>query len=421
MRSTHIRAVTAMFTGMVVLALTGSALAQLPATAKCEAGKIKCANGFWTGLLGCQSKDSGKPDITALNACYAKSQTKYDGGAVPSKGCFAKLELKPPCLTTGDSSLIDSLITSSGGPVIQTTLALDPTYGPPSTLSKCAASKKKCVTNLVKGLLGCYGKNATKPDPVLTSACVLKAQTKFTGGADPTKGCFQKLEAKTPNDCLTTADSATLLASTQSYVNNLVATLECGNGRVDAGETCDDGNQTCGDGCSATCKTEACGNNTVDCGETCDDGNTNNFDNCPSDCVIDACTPNSGSSQLTTVNFATSGGAQVAGIVVFVDYAESKVSIPGSGGTPPVPSHITGNPSGTTAVPNDLDHALRVVVTENAPFTTMPVGQLFRVNYETCQGAPAPTAGDFTCTVISASNQFGADVTANVTCSVTVP
>jgi cysteine-rich repeat protein len=421
MSRTGIRAVSAVLGGVALLAITGSAGAQvIPPTAKCEGGKLKCATTFWTGLLGCQSKDSGKPDATALAACEAKSQTKYDGGeATPEKGCFAKLEAKPPCLTIGDSGLVDSLITSSQGPVIQTVLSVDPNF-PPSTLSKCASSQQKCVTNLVKGLLGCYSKNATKPDPVKTPACVQKALDKFTGGADPTKGCFQKIEAKMPNDCQTTGHSADLLAATQNYVNNLVATLECGNHRIDAGETCDDGNQTCGDGCSSTCKTEACGNNTVDCGETCDDGNTSNLDNCPSNCVIAACTPNSGSSQFATVNFATSGPA-VAGIVVFVDYPEGLVSIPGSGGTPPVPSHVSGNPAGTSAVPNDLDHALRAVVTENTPGATMPAGQLFRINFETCQGAPAPTAGQFTCTVLSASNNAGGDITANVTCSVSVP
>src|SRR5690242_18073018 len=30
----------------------------------------------------------------------------------------------------------------------------------------------------------------------------------------------------------------------------------CGNGQIDPGEQCDDGNTTSGDGCSATCQTE---------------------------------------------------------------------------------------------------------------------------------------------------------------------
>jgi cysteine-rich repeat protein len=65
----------------------------------------------------------------------------------------------------------------------------------------------------------------------------------------------------------------------------------CGDGTVDAGEQCDDGNTTNGDGCSSTCQTEpppppppACGDGTVDAGEQCDDGNTANGDGCSSTC-----------------------------------------------------------------------------------------------------------------------------------------
>ncbi len=61
----------------------------------------------------------------------------------------------------------------------------------------------------------------------------------------------------------------------------------CGNGALEAGETCDDGNTQNGDGCSATCDTEAivppapvpvpepvCGNGVKEGAEICDDGNT---------------------------------------------------------------------------------------------------------------------------------------------------
>ncbi|HLC46151.1 MAG TPA: DUF4215 domain-containing protein [Candidatus Nanoarchaeia archaeon] len=49
----------------------------------------------------------------------------------------------------------------------------------------------------------------------------------------------------------------------------------CGNGQVQNPETCDDGNTVSGDGCSATCATEAatpavCGNNKVESTEVCD-------------------------------------------------------------------------------------------------------------------------------------------------------
>jgi cysteine-rich repeat protein len=45
----------------------------------------------------------------------------------------------------------------------------------------------------------------------------------------------------------------------------------CGNGFVDAGEQCDDGNIVDGDGCSAACEIESiCGNNAIESGEQCD-------------------------------------------------------------------------------------------------------------------------------------------------------
>lgn len=64
----------------------------------------------------------------------------------------------------------------------------------------------------------------------------------------------------------------------------------CGNGMLEpvAREECDDGNTTSGDGCSATCQLEpvgaSCGDSTVDPGETCDDGNTTNGDACNPTC-----------------------------------------------------------------------------------------------------------------------------------------
>jgi hypothetical protein len=46
----------------------------------------------------------------------------------------------------------------------------------------------------VKGFLGSYNKAAGKNLSV-DSLCIQKAQDKYTGGPDPTKGCCAKLEA----------------------------------------------------------------------------------------------------------------------------------------------------------------------------------------------------------------------------------
>src|SRR3990172_2900972 len=62
----------------------------------------------------------------------------------------------------------------------------------------------------------------------------------------------------------------------------------CGNGTLDPGEMCDDGNTVAGDGCAANCSREAyCGDGATGGAEVCDDGNNRSGDGCRSDCGSD--------------------------------------------------------------------------------------------------------------------------------------
>ncbi len=62
----------------------------------------------------------------------------------------------------------------------------------------------------------------------------------------------------------------------------------CGNGFLEAGEVCDDGNNFSGDGCNAVCSsTEICGNGVIDLSESCDDGNTDRGDGCDDICRVE--------------------------------------------------------------------------------------------------------------------------------------
>lgn len=65
----------------------------------------------------------------------------------------------------------------------------------------------------------------------------------------------------------------------------------CGNGQIDPGEQCDDGNIIDGDRCSSLCRNEICGNGVVDgsAGETCDDNNATGGDGCSEICTIEVC------------------------------------------------------------------------------------------------------------------------------------
>lgn len=70
---------------------------------------------------------------------------------------------------------------------------------------------------------------------------------------------------------------------------NCKAAGTCGDGKLDPGEECDDGNRIDGDGCSANCSKEGssaakCGNGIVEAGEECDDGNVVDNDGCSSSC-----------------------------------------------------------------------------------------------------------------------------------------
>ncbi|MEE9293479.1 MAG: DUF4215 domain-containing protein [Phycisphaerae bacterium] len=70
----------------------------------------------------------------------------------------------------------------------------------------------------------------------------------------------------------------------------------CGNGTVEAGEQCDDGNLDNGDGCAATC-TDECGDGIQDTDpsdaagytEECDDSNTVGGDGCDENCISEIC------------------------------------------------------------------------------------------------------------------------------------
>ena len=63
----------------------------------------------------------------------------------------------------------------------------------------------------------------------------------------------------------------------------------CGNGVVDPGERCDDGNDANDDDCTNTCQLPRCGDGVRQADEECDDGNSNEDDSCGSHCAIPAC------------------------------------------------------------------------------------------------------------------------------------
>ncbi len=87
----------------------------------------------------------------------------------------------------------------------------------------------------------------------------------------------------------------------------------CGNGVIEAGEDCDDGNNSDGDGCSSTCKT-VCGDGVVVGKEECDDKNNVDTDACSNKCVAGYATIQGkpGTSCLDILNKYAAGGGKAA-------------------------------------------------------------------------------------------------------------
>jgi len=177
---------------------------------------------------------------------------------------------------------------------------------------------------------------------------------------------------------------------------------ECGDGAIAGGETCDDGNESALDGCSAICRVETgwacdageptgcdeiCGDGRTVGDEAraggCDDDNTADGDGCNASCLIERgwacagepseCTPSSGS--------GGTGGSGGAG---------------GSAG-----SSGQGGGSGSTALPCDIEEALDASCARSGchsaalPFANLDLSSLDNISARLVD-VPA-TFGDIDC------------------------
>ncbi len=85
--------------------------------------------------------------------------------------------------------------------------------------------------------------------------------------------------------------------------------IVCGNGVVEAGEACDQGDlnsDSLPNACRTNCLWPACGDGVVDAGEACDDGNAQSGDGCSSTCAVEE--------QTTGETEGTSSGSGSGGV-----------------------------------------------------------------------------------------------------------
>src|SRR5262249_17456818 len=142
-----------------------------------------------------------------------------------------------------------------------------------------------------------------------------------------------------------------------------------------------------------------CGNGILDAGETCDDGNTVNGDSCPSSCVIQSCTVDTTAHQGISLLLTTPAGVTVGGLTLFLDYPEGKVRLP-----------VTTPGASVLDTPNDLTYALKDPLIDSTFIDGIPAngaGPMLQVTFDRCQGQALPVVGDYNCTILDASDENG--------------
>src|SRR5262245_27874453 len=101
-------------TALVTVLLLVPAAPASAQQAKCLAGKTGCMAKKAAGLLKCEARAEtpGSPADPNAKDCVTKARTKFDGGLVPAKGCFAKLESKVPndCPTVGNAGAAETAV-----------------------------------------------------------------------------------------------------------------------------------------------------------------------------------------------------------------------------------------------------------------------------------------------------------------------
>jgi cysteine-rich repeat protein len=369
-----------------VAATSGTAGAQ----SKCSSGKVKASGKKAAARTGCYAKAVTK-GLAVDAGCLQKATDKFTKA-------FTKAESKGDCLSTGDLAAIEAKVDAFAADV-----AAD--LGGPGP-SKCTSSKVRAAGKKADAKSKCHAKAIGKG--LLTDgACLTKAEAKFTSA-------FSKAEAK--GDCLTTGDTASVEATVDAFITDLVTELKppvCGNGDLESGEGCDDGNLTDGDGCDSNCTPTGCGNGIVTAPEACDDGNAATGDGCRPDCTQELCgdgiqdpqeqcddgntTSGDGCNSLCeseavtcapttagrTVRVDINTPQPLAGVRVDLEYPQAHTSVPGLGNSSLVQSRVTFFPTGTyQKAVNDQETDMLFVLFDVAAFINS--GPLVEVDFDQC-------------------------------------
>jgi hypothetical protein len=436
---------------LVSVSLVGLAEAKKPKPTPCPPDRylLPASIGTLTGDTASEIPLVLQPGQAALGSCTLKAG-KFK---VNKKGVTKVVAKSPPKTTCGPGAFKKVLVTVTLPAGCQAaTVAVKAKKFPKQTLqgsrSFCGDGKidpgknEQCDGSGCPATATCDSSCTCQPIPTTTTPPTTVSTT--TGPATTVTTTSTTTTTTLVGACFdidghVTAQACTSKNDCPSNPDGISGHFACcGDGVGDFGETCDRGTANCAAGtfCASDCTAECqsigrctgnaaqcldavtdcpagqgcCGNKVVDPGETCDDGNFvgGKGDFCPAGCFIASCTAVPASSFGIHVTYSHPAGTTISGLGFFVDYPEGKVTA-ATKGTPPF---------GVSIDLNDLLYAFSVEALKlgGLPATLTPV------TFQTCNGAAAATAGDFTCTVTDASDDLGNVVDpSTLSCAVTVP
>ncbi len=449
---------------IVMSVLAGAVLAAAPAVQagglavfKCGAGKQKAVSKDESGQAGCWSKNVLKPDTggtcsVSATACNVtddcpSGETCVPGpilGACLSKArgglgtAFDKLLLKPPPCP-GDKTTVGAEVDNCVANLVDA-ISSDGHGHIDSGQQKCAAGKLKAAGKGAAGQVGCHSKESgkgglcsvsvavpcgTDSDCRPTGTCATCQPTETCIAVPPAKVCSVSLaKCSTDGDCGGSGGNCVDACLKKVTDKTRLGLQKLDTSALCAGSLAHDEvavQAVIDSQCVTTItnglpgKEVACGNGVIDpsLNETCDDGNLDDGDGCPSSCQVASCLPVSGTLS-AHVTLTQPAGINVAGVQMFVDYPEGKVSGSGLG---------TSFGFGINGQATDIGYGLNVAEAKNPP-AALPSTILTMTFHNLCNAAPAATAADFHCVVTSAADDQLNDInlTAHpVSCTISVP
>ncbi|MGD8759696.1 MAG: DUF4215 domain-containing protein [Anaerolineales bacterium] len=169
----------------------------------------------------------------------------------------------------------------------------------------------------------------------------------------------------------------------------------CGDGRLDQGEECDDGNNEPGDGCSPDCTLEPyCGDGILDPGEECDDGNNQPGDGCSPDCTLECDNPGTGGAGYWRIHWEAwpTDRIEIGGVTYTVRQAIAALSTPARGDKTYAMFRGLTAAMLNVMIGNDRSCIVRAIAAGNRWLESFPLGSNVRALSQAWQGHGAHIA-----------------------------